>query len=65
MEGMTDREDHDPRARWRVLPPRVGPDEWVSEKDTDPVPGSVEAAEAQRESRERRQVIEWGAPGAG
>jgi hypothetical protein len=62
---MTNREDGDPRARWRVLPPRVRPEDWVSEKDTDPVPGSVRAAESQRELREQRQVIEWGAAGLG
>jgi hypothetical protein len=62
---MTDREDTDPRAKWRALPPRIRPEDWVSETDTEPVPGSVRAAEEQREFRERRQVIECGTGGSG
>ncbi len=50
----------DPRARWRTMTPPVMPDDWVGEHDNDPVPDSVRDAEADRESREARWVIERG-----
>ncbi len=55
--------DDDPRARWRTMPRPVMPDEWVGEHDNDPVPDSVRDAEADRESREARWLIERGGLG--
>jgi hypothetical protein len=52
--------DDDPRAKWRTMPRPVMPDEWVGEHDNDPVPDSVRDAEANRESREARWLIERG-----
>lgn len=54
------RGDDDPRARWRTMPRPVMPDDWVGEHDNDPVPDSVRDAEAERESREARWLIERG-----
>ncbi len=31
----------DPLARWRQLPDPVRPEDYVTEQDDDPVPGSV------------------------
>ncbi|OZM70842.1 hypothetical protein CFN78_23285 [Amycolatopsis antarctica] len=52
--------DTDPRAKWRELPPRIKPESWTAEQATEPVPGSVEAAEGNRQAREARNVIERG-----
>ncbi|MGW6448552.1 hypothetical protein [Lentzea sp. NPDC055074] len=46
--------------RWKALPDRPKPEEWVAEKDTNPLPGAIEEAEADRELREARQVLERG-----
>lgn len=48
-------------AKWNNLPDRPKPEEWVAEKDTNPpLPGSLEEAEADREMREARHVLERG-----
>jgi hypothetical protein len=46
--------------KWKALPERPKPQEWIAEKETDPVPGALAEAEADRESREIRTVIERG-----
>lgn len=43
----------DPRAKWRELPPRIHPEDWVTEQDPDPVPGAVLAGEAHSEMVKR------------
>jgi hypothetical protein len=53
----------DPRARWRALPDRIPPEQWVTEKADPSVPGSVEAAEEQRQAREAWDDIRWAAGG--
>lgn len=50
----------DLRARWRAMPPPVHPDAWVADHDPDPLPESLLQAEADREDRERRYLIERG-----
>lgn len=50
----------DPRARWRTLPDRIPPEQWVTEKADPAVPGSVRAAEEQRETHEAWNDIRWG-----
>lgn len=55
--------EDDPRAQWRALPEPVRPEDWVAGRDEDPVPGSVQEASEQAETREARRVIEWGAGG--
>lgn len=46
--------------KWKALPDPPKPEEWVAEKETNPVPGSVAEAEAEAEMREARHVIERG-----
>ena len=46
--------------KWNALPDRPKPEEWVAEKDTNPVPGALAEAEADREAREVRTVFERG-----
>jgi len=58
-ELMVESDKGDPRARWRVLPDRPAPEEWVTVKDDEPVPGSVRLAEEQRATQEARRLIEW------
>ncbi|MBW0102989.1 hypothetical protein [Pseudonocardia sp. KRD291] len=53
----------DPRARWRAMPAPVRPDTWVADHDPDPLPESLQAAEAEREGRERWHVIQYGGGG--
>ena len=52
-------EEQDPRARWRELPERVRPEDYVEEAD---VPGhdSSLAADEQAEQREVTWLIERG-----
>ncbi len=38
----------DPHVRWDVLPERIRPEDWTTEKADPSVPGSVLAAEAER-----------------
>ncbi|MBN9101125.1 MULTISPECIES: hypothetical protein [unclassified Pseudonocardia] len=45
--------DDDPGARWRDLPPRIEPQEWVTGRDDAPVPGSIQAADLCERSPER------------
>lgn len=48
--------------KWGALPDRTKPEEWVTEKDTNPpLPGALQEAEANRESLEARTVFERGA----
>jgi hypothetical protein len=46
--------------RRNAPPARPKPQEWVAEKDPNPVPGALAAAEANREVREIRNVVERG-----
>ncbi|MEU0880166.1 hypothetical protein ABZ345_16320 [Lentzea sp. NPDC005914] len=46
--------------KWNALPDRPKPEEWVAEKDTNPVPGALAEAEANTETREARNVVERG-----
>lgn len=48
----------DPRARWRELPARIAPEGWLTESDPEPVPGSVQ--EAQARDTERQRAIDSG-----
>lgn len=50
--------DEDPRAKYRQLPNRVRPDEWVEEQPADAVPGSVQAAADDEQARAARYEIE-------
>lgn len=60
--GMTNTADQtDPRAKWRTLPDRIPPEQWVTERDDEPVPGSVRAFENRRDRWEAQKIIEWGA----
>ncbi len=52
LECMTDK--------WNALPDRPKPEEWVAEKDTNPLPGAIAEAEGDREVREARNVLERG-----
>ena len=54
---MTD--DDDPRARWRRLPERVGPEEWVEETDVCG-PDSTRAADDDAARREVQWLLERG-----
>lgn len=51
-------EPNDPHTRWRMLPARIRPEEWVDEHDESPVPGSVLSAPDVTEEQTRQ----WGAP---
>lgn len=55
--GVTERTDQadDPRARWRELPAPITPDDWSTEQDDEPVPGSVQVADGW-EARLRRAI---------
>ncbi|MEV6237862.1 hypothetical protein [Lentzea sp. NPDC051838] len=44
--------------KWNALPERPKPEEWVAEKETNPVPGALAEAEANQETREARNLIE-------
>ncbi|MDT7785668.1 MAG: hypothetical protein QOF58_4087 [Pseudonocardiales bacterium] len=44
--------------KWNALPERPKPEEWVAEKETDPVPGALAEAEANLETREARNLVE-------
>ncbi len=55
-----DSDTSDPRAKWRTLPDRIPPEEWVTEKADPAVPGSVQAAEGDRQQREAWNEIRWG-----
>jgi hypothetical protein len=46
--------------KWNALPERPKPEEWVAEKETNPVPGALAEAEADREAREARTIFERG-----
>ncbi|WP_157984818.1 hypothetical protein [Lentzea terrae] len=46
--------------KWNALPERPKPEEWVAEKETNPVPGALAEAEAGREAREARTIFERG-----
>lgn len=46
--------------KYNALPDRPKPEEWVTEKDADPVPGAIAEAEAGRDAREMRNLIERG-----
>ncbi|MFI6098066.1 hypothetical protein ACIA8G_21110 [Lentzea sp. NPDC051213] len=47
--------------KWNVLPDPPKPEDWVAEKDTNPpLPGALAEAEADREVREARNVLERG-----
>ncbi|MFS8104299.1 hypothetical protein LFM09_45055 [Lentzea alba] len=46
--------------KWKSLPDRPKPEDWVTEKDTNPLPGALAEAEAGRESQEARTVFERG-----
>ncbi|MET0187724.1 MAG: hypothetical protein ABW212_01910 [Pseudonocardia sediminis] len=60
-DGDTDDDlGDDPRARWRVMPPPVRPETWVADRDPDPLPESLLAAEAEREGQARRYLVERG-----
>ncbi|WP_188316402.1 hypothetical protein [Solihabitans fulvus] len=48
---MSDDNEPDPRARWRALPERSRPEEWVTEHNDHPVPGAIEAADLEAERR--------------
>jgi hypothetical protein len=39
----------DASAKWQNLPARIEPEDWVTEHDADPVPGSVTSADAERQ----------------
>jgi hypothetical protein len=39
----------DAGAKWHNLPERIKPEDWVTEQDTDPVPGSVTSADVERQ----------------
>lgn len=45
-------QDKDPTARWHALPDLDDPSTWVTETDPDPVPGSIEAADADQVVRD-------------
>ncbi|MFB9905695.1 hypothetical protein [Allokutzneria oryzae] len=45
-------------SKWAKLPERVLPSEWCNDKDTEPLPESLAKAEAEREGREARNLIE-------
>ncbi len=53
-------ESDDPRAKWRDMPGRVPPEQWITEKANSEVPGSVQAAEEQWQQREAWREIRWG-----
>ncbi len=53
-------ESDDPRAKWRDMPGRISPQEWITEKADPEVPGSVQAAEEQWQQREAWREIRWG-----
>ncbi|WP_158102785.1 hypothetical protein [Lentzea kentuckyensis] len=47
--------------KWKALPERPKPEDWVEEKDTSPpLPGALAEAEGDREVREARNVLERG-----
>lgn len=46
--------------KWNALPDRPKPEEWIAEKETNPVPGALAEAEANAETREARNVVERG-----
>ncbi len=56
----TDTSPDDPRAKWRVLPDRIPPEQWVTEHADPAVPGSVQAAEDERQTRAAWNDIRWG-----
>lgn len=56
-------EADDPRAKWRLLPDRIPPERWVTEKADPAVPGSVQSAEEQRSARAAWDDIRWAAGG--
>jgi len=43
---MTEEAAGDARAKWRNLPSPVSPELWVEESDVEPVPGSIDGADA-------------------
>ncbi|MCP2164966.1 hypothetical protein [Goodfellowiella coeruleoviolacea] len=49
---MSEHTEHDPRAKWHALPERINPTEWVSALDDEPVPGAIQAADAEWPIRE-------------
>lgn len=60
METMTSDKETGPRAKWSVLPTRIDPEDWATGEDVEPVPGSVQYAEEQRQGREIRGIAERG-----
>ncbi len=48
----------DPNITWDVLPERIRPEDWTTEKADPSVPGSVLAAEAER--RPEGYYLAWG-----
>lgn len=54
---MTEPAD-DPRAQWRELPPRIRPENWVTEQDPEPVPGAV--LDADSYAANMRRILESG-----